>query len=235
MQMLIVAFAAGAVAKVFSSLHKAVSEFQVAQGKLNAVLESTGRVSGKTAIQLENMANTLQTSMGVANTAIMEVQARLLTFTKIVGNQFDETTKTIIDMSAVLGTDLNQAAIQVGKALNDPIQGLGALSRVGVSFTKQQKEQIKALQEGGDIISAQKMILAELKTEFGGASQAIRENARSTAILKDVQNEFGDALREIGMATDGLTITLLGFAKGLIFVTQKHLKLLMLLQPGLQH
>ena len=225
-KMLIVAFAAGAVAKVFASLHKAVSEFQVAQGKLNAVLESTGRVSGQTASQLEDMANALQVSMGVANTTIMEVQARLLTFTKIVGTQFDETTKTIIDMSAVLGTDLNQAAIQVGKALNDPIQGIGALSRVGVSFTKQQKEQIKAFQDSGDIISAQKMILAELKREFGGASKAIRENAINTRLLADVQNQWGDALREIGKTAEGLITVLLGMAKGIVWLTEKTFKVI---------
>ena len=98
-------------------IHKAVSEFQVAQGKLNAVLASTGSVSGKTASQLENMANRMQSSMGIANTSIMEMQGRLLTFTSIVGKQFDNTIKVAMDMSAVLGTDLYQATIQIGKFL----------------------------------------------------------------------------------------------------------------------
>ena len=220
-QLLIVAFAIGTVAKVFSSLHKAVSEFQVAQGKLNGVLKSTGFTAGKTKTQLENMANTLQSSLGVANTAIMEMQGRLLTFTNIVGKQFDETIKIATDMSNVLGTDLNGTIIQVGKALQDPILGLTALRRVGVNFTEQQKDQIKALIANGDIIKAQQVILSELKTEFGGATEAINENAKSTKALKDLQNEWGDATREIGLATDGLTFTLIQLGRVVTSITQK--------------
>ena len=220
-QLLIVAFAVGVVGKVLQSLHKAVSEFQVAQGKLNAVLASTGSVSGKTASQLENMANRMQSSMGIANTSIMEMQGRLLTFTSIVGKQFDNTIKVAMDMSAVLGTDLNQATIQIGKALNDPIQGLGALSRVGVSFSKQQKEQIKIMQESGDIVGAQKMVLAELNREFGEASQSIRENAKGTQIAKDLSNEWGDVLREIGFVFEPIINGVMQFARGVVWLTAK--------------
>ncbi len=163
-QLLIVAFALGVVGKVIGALHKAVSEFQVAQGKLNGVIASTGAAAGKTSTQLADMANSIQVSMGISNTKVMEMQGRLLTFTSVVGKQFDKTSKIIVDMSSVLGTDLNSATIQVGKALNDPIKGLTALSRVGVSFTNQQKEQIKTLQESGNIIGAQNVILNELQS-----------------------------------------------------------------------
>ena len=47
----------------------------------------------------------------------------------------------------------------VGKALNDPLKGLTALSRIGVQFTAQQQEQIKAMVEVGDVAGAQKIIL----------------------------------------------------------------------------
>jgi hypothetical protein len=102
----------------------------------------------------------------------------LLTFTRIrnevgKGNDiFNQATQTVTDMSAALGTDMKKQAIQVGKALNDPIKGISALQRVGVSFTASQKEQIKALVESGDIMGAQKIILKELATEFGGAAAA---------------------------------------------------------------
>jgi len=41
------------------------------------------------------------------------------------------------------------------------------LTRVGVVFTQAQKDQITALMKSGDTIGAQKVILAELNTEFG--------------------------------------------------------------------
>ena len=37
---------------------------------------------------------------------------------------------------------VDQAAVQLGKALNNPIEGLGALTRVGVQFTEEQKNMI---------------------------------------------------------------------------------------------
>jgi phage-related minor tail protein len=63
------------------------------------------------------------------------------------------------DMSVALGTDASGSAIQLGKALNDPIKGVAALQKVGVSFTESQKEQIKTLVETGDTLGAQKIIL----------------------------------------------------------------------------
>jgi phage-related protein len=75
-------------------------------------------------------------------------------------------------MSVALGTDLNSAAIQVGKALQDPTIGLTALRRVGVSFTDQQSEMITRLFESGNALRAQKLILQELTTEFGGSAEA---------------------------------------------------------------
>jgi phage-related protein len=75
-------------------------------------------------------------------------------------------------MSVALGTDLNSAAIQVGKALQDPTVGLTALRRVGVSFTEQQSELITKLYESGNVLRAQKLILQELTTEFGGSAEA---------------------------------------------------------------
>ncbi|MES2155937.1 MAG: hypothetical protein V4510_12455, partial [bacterium] len=70
--------------------------------------------------------------------------------------------------------------IKVGKALNDPTKGLTALSRVGILFTDQQKKQIKALQKSGDLLGAQKIILKELGTEFGGSFAAKGKTATGT-------------------------------------------------------
>src|SRR5262249_48162283 len=59
--------------------------------------------------------------------------------------------------------------------LNDPINGVTALQRVGVTFTDQQKEQIKVMVESGHTMDAQKVILKELNTEFGNSARAYGE------------------------------------------------------------
>jgi hypothetical protein len=74
-----------------------------------------------------------------------------------------------------LGTDLKGSAVQLGKALNDPIAGVGALSRVGVTFTETQKDMIKTMVEAGNVAGAQTLILDELGKEFGGSAKALAD------------------------------------------------------------
>jgi hypothetical protein len=88
-----------------------------------------------------------------------------------------------------MGTDASTEAIRLGKALNDPVKGLTALSRVGIQFTAQQKEQIKALTESGDLLGAQKIILAELQSQFGGSAQAYAQTFAGQIELLGIELE----------------------------------------------
>ncbi len=150
-----------------------------------AHLKSTGGIAGVTAKNVDALATALMRKSGVDDAAIQSGENMLLTFTKVrneagKGNDiFNQTTKALLDMTTtmthgnVTTEALSKQAIQLGKAMNDPIAGLGALRRVGVSFTEQQKDQIKALVASGHTMDAQKIILRELNTEFGGSAAAI--------------------------------------------------------------
>lgn len=157
----------------------AEAEEAVKVGNLtNAVIKSTGGAAGVTAAQVEGLATSLSKVAGVDDEVIQAGENVLLTFTKVrnqvgAGNDiFNQTTQAALDMSAALGSDLQGSIIQLGKALQDPTQGLLALRRSGVSFTAQQQDQIKALQESGHLLEAQKLILGEVGREFGGAAAA---------------------------------------------------------------
>ena len=67
---------------------------------------------------------------------------------------------------------LSKGLIKVGKALNDPVKGMTALGKVGVYFSDSQKKAIEAMVKAGDVMGAQKIILKELTTEFGGPAEA---------------------------------------------------------------
>ena len=69
-------------------------------------------------------------------------------------------------------------AMQLGKALEEPIVGLGALRRVGVSFTEDQKELIKVLDMTGRKAEAQKIILEALDKQVGGAGVKAAQGLR---------------------------------------------------------
>jgi phage-related protein len=155
-----------------------------------SVLKSTGSAAHVTASHVDSLAMTLRRKAGVDDDVIHAGENMLLTFTNVrnevgKGNDiFDQATATVLDMSQALGQDTKNSAIQLGKALNDPIKGVGVLSRVGVSFTEQQKKQIQTLVKSGDTMGAQKIILAELSREFGGAATNIDPMQRSMANLK---------------------------------------------------
>jgi hypothetical protein len=174
-------------------------------GKLtDAVIKSTGGVAGVTAKQVGSLAEALSKKTGIDDEAIQSSSNLLLTFTNVrneigKGNDvFNRATGLVQDMSVALGQDGKSSAIQLGKALNDPIKGITALSRVGVSFTKQQKDQIKALVESGDTLGAQKIILKELGREFGGAAEAAADPMQKLGVtINNVKERLGLALLPI--------------------------------------
>lgn len=180
----------------FKRIIEETAKAERAAAQLNAALRSTGNAVGYSASQLEVMAKALQRVGVEGDDAILQMQSVLLTFTNIRGKVFGEATKSILDLSARLGTDLQGAAIQVGKALQNPIQGLSALQRVGVSFTESQKELVKQLIATGKGAEAQKLILQELQKEFGGSAEAARGTLGGS--LKALGEQFGDLLETIG-------------------------------------
>lgn len=173
---------------------KAVEQRRV-EAQLNTVLESTGRVAGLAANELKAMARELQGVTNFGDEAIIGAENLLLTFTKIGKDVFPEALETVLDMSVALGQDLKSSAIQLGKALNDPILGMTALRRVGVNFSKEQVEMVKGMVEAGETMKAQKFILNELNTEFGGSARAMVDvDGGATQLM----NIFGDLKEQIG-------------------------------------
>jgi hypothetical protein len=162
-----------------------------------AAIASTGGAAGVTSKQVGDLATAISNKTGADDEAVQSGANLLLTFTKVrnetgKGNDvFNQATLAATDMAAALGTDTKAAALQLGKALNDPIKGVGALSRAGVSFTAQQKEQIRTLVESGDTLNAQKIILGELGTQFGGAAKAA---ADPLSRLKVTAGNLGETL-----------------------------------------
>ena len=166
-----------------------------AEKKLETVLRSTGEAAGLTAQELKDMAAGLQNVSTFGDEAIIEAQSLLLTFTKIGKDVFPTATETILNMSAAMGTDLRSSTVMLGKALNDPIAGVTALSRAGVQLTEQQKEQIKTFTETGNIAKAQSVILKELEVQFGGQARA---TAEGTGRFIQLSNTLGDMAEVIG-------------------------------------
>lgn len=202
----LVAFQAAQVGIEFvKGIGTAIAEEDRLEKQTQAVIKSTKGAANVTAEWVKQYAHDLQTAEGANQDVVMSAENMLLTFTQIKnrvgeGNDiFNQATQAALNMSTVFGTDAARQSIQLGKALNDPIIGATALRRVGVMLTQQQMDQIKVFQRSGDIMSAQKLILKELETEFGGSAEAFGNSAAGMAqrfdnAVKDIQRGLGAVL-----------------------------------------
>ena len=182
----------------------AFMESENAVARLNAVLASTKGVAGVTGEEVQKFATQMQNLTGVSDEAVIGAQSMLLTFTNIGKNVFPDVTKAGLDMATFFNKGMAPSAeqlegqmVMLGKAFNDPIRGSTALRKVGVSLTEAQMEQIKVLQEAGDLYGAQQVLLKELNTEYGGAAEAAGKTfAGAIAIAKQ---SVGDFMEIVGM------------------------------------
>lgn len=172
-------WAVATIVSVFKWFVDEAMEWQRAVAQLWAVIKSTWGSVWYTAEQIKEMANELAVLNWVEDDVILSAQNMLLTFTNIRWETFNEATQAVLDLSTAMNwwltpsaEQLAKTAIQVWKALNDPIKWVWALSKVWVTFTWVQKEQIKNFIKGWETAKAQQMIIAELNKEFGGSAQA---------------------------------------------------------------
>jgi hypothetical protein len=183
------------VTNAVSGSLSAFRESEKAGKKLDAVLAATGGAAGVSGEEIRKMAGDLQLVTNFEDDATINAAALLATFTQIKGDTFQSAIVAAQDLSAVMGQDLNASIVQVGKALNDPVRGVTALRKVGVSFSEEQQKQIKQLQTSGDLAGAQAIILQELQNEFGGAARAVADPFTILSnVIGDIMEMLGGAL-----------------------------------------
>ena len=177
--------------------------------KLEALLKATGNAAQQTGTDIEAMAREIGIGTLASVQGARDAAGVLLTFKAISGSTFKEVLKLTQDLAAVGFGSMKTAALQLGKALEDPETGLSALRRVGVSFTEQQKDQIKVLAMTGKQFEAQALIIETLKEQVGGAGEGAAgglagayDTLKENMQLFFEQNAFGSMI--VSKLTDGL-------------------------------
>jgi hypothetical protein len=164
--------------------------------------------AGFTSAALVAMSKNLQDLSGIDDTKILtNVTKQLLTFSQISGDTFRRAQLAVLDLNAVINQgsveSLTTQSIQLGKALENPIAGMGALSRAGVTFTDVQKKQIENYIRQNDLASAQNIILAEIETKYGGQAEALNKATQGTqniaTALDDLQESAGALINITGI------------------------------------
>jgi hypothetical protein len=204
-------FAAIGGAALITSAVGEVREANKVQAQTAAAIRSTGGAANLTARDVARLASSIEDATAVEDDNVQAGANLLLTFTNIKeevkGGRgvFSEATRVLVDMAAAMGNDVSSGAIQLGKALNDPVAGVSALAEVGVTFTDQQKAQIAAMVQAGDTAEAQRVILAELRKEFGGSAAAQADSVdRQLRKWDELQERVGGAVLGIAGAVGAL-------------------------------
>lgn len=156
-----------------------------------------GNEAGTVADRLLELADTQGRLLGIDDDTIALTQAKLLTFKELaksadtVGGAFDRATMAALDMSAAGFGEAESNAVSLGKALNDPIKGITALGKAGITFTESEKKVIEALVETNKIAKAQDVILKAIESQVGGTAAATATaSGRIKVALAQVIEEF---------------------------------------------
>ena len=180
---------------------------QAAERRVTQIAENMGHLGAeadKVTKRLADYAEQTARQTGLDDDMILATQAKLGTFSALgeemdkTGGAFDRATKAAIDMAAAGFGTAESNATQLGRALQDPIKGVTALNRSGVTFTETQRDQIATMMEANDIAGAQALILAEVERQVGGTAEATATaSGKMTASFGLMQENIGAALLPI--------------------------------------
>jgi hypothetical protein len=196
--------AGAAVAGFASKAVDAAENVRQADNRLGQVAKSMGLFGSQTQAvtnRLIELAEANEVNLAIDAETIKLTQSKLLTFKELAGSAdeaggaFDRATMAALDLAAAGFGSAETNATQLGKALQDPIKGLTALTRSGVTFTKQEKENIKTLVESGQTLKAQDLILQAIETQVGGTAQATaKASDKMKLAFENVYETVGEAL-----------------------------------------
>jgi hypothetical protein len=176
-----------------------------------------GDQSDAVAERLNNLADKIELQTGVDGNAIQLTQAKLLTFKELantadeLGGNFDRATQAAVDMAAAGFGAAEQNAVQLGKALNDPVNGLAALRRSGITFTEDEKAKIKTLAESNRMHEAQALVLAAIEKQVGGTAAATAD--ASVQIKAALNQGFEEVGKPLAAALASITPQFLEFVE----------------------
>jgi hypothetical protein len=177
---------------------RGAEDARIANEKLGSVLDTMG--FGSATDRVAAYAESLEKTVAIDADVIKGAQTQLGTFKNLAktvnttGGVFDRATLAVLDMQAA-GVGGANSAIALGKALEDPVKGITALAKSGVTFTDQEKEKIKALTESGDLLAAQDLILQAIEGQVGGTAEASASSFdKMKFALAGVSDTFGDML-----------------------------------------
>ena len=206
------AVALGGIATAGFKAAKAAEESAKVNNALAQVYKSMGYPENAAAAA--KYADEISRATGIDDEAIIAAQTKLATFDELAKNTelMGRATQTAADMQAAGLASMDSASVMLGKALQDPIKGITALTRVGVTFTKEEQAQIKAMVAAGDTAGAQAKIMGALEKQVGGVAEATATNSEKMATSwGNLSEAVGEGLLPVMDDLTGIILTATDF------------------------
>lgn len=198
------AFSVRAITNFAKESITAAEGVQVANNRLDQIAKSMGLFGEQTAevtSRLKDYAEANEITLATDAEVIKGIQGKLLVFKDLAGTAgqaggaFDRATRAAIDLAAAGFGSAEGNAVKLGRALQDPIKGMSALTRSGVVFTQAEKERIKVLVESGKTMEAQNLILSAIEQRVGGTAAATATaSAKMQLAFDNIRESVGGAL-----------------------------------------
>lgn len=197
--------AAGAIGAVISiqalgrgiaAVTTAAAEAEENLAGLTQAVRAKGIAARTTTEDLVAMSAELQRSTRFSDDAIQQAQTILLRYNSIDGSNIERITRLTLDLAQATGQELAGAARSLGRALDEPGEGLRALAQAGIVLEDSQKKMLKAFEDSGREVRGQQMILGLLEAKIKGvASEA---STLGLGPLTQLKNTFGDLAEILG-------------------------------------
>ena len=195
----VIAGVTAAIAGVVAVSKDLISVYSVqeqAEVRLEATLRATGNAISMSSKELRDLASSFQEVTTYGDEAIIEVEKLFVASGSISRQALPRATEAVLDLAAAMGEDLNASAKRLAKALADPKSNLDSLKDANIQLSDAQKEEIKALQEQGDLMGAQSIILEKVESSYGGIAKALADT--DTGKLTQISNAWGDIKEGLG-------------------------------------
>src|SRR5574343_1466610 len=160
-----------------------------------SVMNNTGRAYKNTTKELKDYASALEQKTGKDAGDILRTEQKLALIENLTTNLIPRTTKASLDLATAIGSDIASASNTLAKALEDPLDGLNSLRRVGIFLSDEQEDIIKSLAESGKIYEAQVKLIEEVEKRVGGLAE------KNKSALDDFKTEWKSFLEEYGQDT----------------------------------
>lgn len=199
-----------AIGAYLKSSAREVTDYDTRFRVLEQTIKATGGAAGFSADEIRKLSRELASATLGSVEGFENAANKLLTFRSITGETFTEALELAQDLAQAGFGTLESNAVQLGKALEDPVRGMSALTRAAVTFTAEQEQVIQKLMETGEKGKAQAIILEAVAGQVGGVGRAAAEG------LAGAFDDLSLAFEEVRLATGkAIEPALISFYKAL--------------------